>query len=378
KTSGPGGQPASRKDPGQQRTFPASAADLFASHDVGGESPDLLNDLFQRSARLQQACARHRSLGLVTGIFTHDPSRVAYCFLPKVGCTFWIRVFSFLHNFTGDAVSSPWDIPRLKVHGTRHSHGLPWGAVRDKAMHFLRFMFVRHPFSRLWSAYVDKLFLPDFWQEVGVPAVHRVRGQNATPAARKCGHDVTFPEFVQFSLTAHEPHWEPIYLRCDPCQFQPALVGSMKTFTQDSLFMLRRMGMDWVLRDVDYHAQKEKELTTLVHYNFERVRSKKFYTSCVNSTTLTRRLWKAFQVNGYIPDTAPVPKPSSGALSVREFQDQVLRAFRAASPNSKELKLQKQDYLRKALTSLSPELMAKVKAKYAPDMAYFGFDDTNY
>ena len=339
----------------------------------------LPDELSVRSERVDKQCREQHSRGHVVGVFTDDPSRVAYCFVPKVGSTFWIRVFSFLHNFTGENVDSPWKISRLKVHNNVHSHGVNWQNVRGKARDYLKFLFVRHPFSRLWSAYLDKFFLPGFWQEVGVRAMWKVRGARSTEHARRCGNDLTFPEFVEFSLLAREPHWDPIYLRCDPCQFRPTVVGSMKTFERDSLLVLKRMGMEWVLKDVDHQNQNEKELTTLIEYNFNLVHSRQyFYKSCTNDTRLAGLLWRTFQMNGYIPKNSRYEASSSGPFSLEKFKTRVLETFRASLPLKEQLKKQKRDFLRNALSSLSSELMEWVKFKYRQDMLYFGFDEENY
>ena len=388
-----------------------TAAGLSRARDAArDESEQLLVDLQRRSRRVEEECQKRHLRGHTLGVFTHDPSKVAYCFLPKAGCTFWIRVFSFLHNFTGEAVDSPWGISRLKVHNNQHSHGVGWGGVRHKAEDYMRFMFVRHPFSRLWSAYLDKLFLPDFWRQVGTSVVWNVRRKSASAVVSSnnnnnhqhqqqqqqqqqqrslaCGNDVTFAEFVEYSLLAHEPHWEPIYLRCDPCQYRPTVVGSMQTFERDSRHVLRRMGLEWVLQGVDRRGQEENELTTLVDYNFDLVRSQPaFYGACTNGSHLASLLWRTFQLNGYIPKgaayvsepepTSP-PRPPGSPFSVERFKARVVEAFRAALPLKAELRRQKRDFLRQALASLRPELMDWVKVKYQQDMLYFGFDEDNY
>ena len=48
----------------------------------------------------------------------------------------------------------------------------------------LRFMVTRDPFARLWSAYVDKFILPDFWGHTGIYVVRRFR-KNPTAVAKK-------------------------------------------------------------------------------------------------------------------------------------------------------------------------------------------------
>lgn len=55
-------------------------------------------------------------------------------------------------------------------------------------------MFTRQPYSKLLSAYVDKLYSPNpfFWGKIGR---HIVRKFRSRPSAKSvaCGHDVTFP-----------------------------------------------------------------------------------------------------------------------------------------------------------------------------------------
>nr|KAG5698876.1 hypothetical protein BaRGS_006770 [Batillaria attramentaria] len=233
-------------------------------------------------------------------------------------------------------------------------------------------MFVRDPFSRLWSAYIDKLFLPDFWSEIGVPAVRKIRGPNATAQARKCGNDVTFAEFVEYSLTSSEPHYDPIYKRCDPCQYRPTVIGTMETFARDSLFLLRRMGLEWVLKDVDHQEQQEKELTTLVDYNFERVSSRSFYLPCVTDERLAELLWAAFQFNGYIPQDVPY-KGAGREFSKEDFKSEVVRTFRQSQSRKSELKQQKKQIMKDAFGKLPKTLIEKIEAKYEPDIRYFGF-----
>lgn len=346
----------------------------FPQHDVSNESVALLAELHARTRHVQEACRQGgRVKGSLLGLFTDDASRVAYCFLPKVGCTFWIRVFSFLHNYTGDTgkVASPWDIPRLKVHGTPQAHGFSWSSVQNKAKDYLRFMFVRDPYSRLWSAYLDKLFLPDFWRELGVPTVAKIRGANATAHARRCGNDVTFDEFVRYSLISSEPHYNPIFQRCDPCQFRPTVIGSLDTFARDSQFLLRRMGMEWVLKDIDRNQQEEKELTTLVDYNYERVNELSFYKNCVTYRQLSEILWRAFQFNGYLPNDASYSAPAN--FSISEFKEKVVKAFVQAKPRKAELKQQKKDFMKKAYAGLPKSLLERIEYKYAPDIRYFNF-----
>lgn len=88
----------------------------------------------------------------------------------------------------------------------------------------VRFMFVREPYSRLLSAFVDKLFCPNpyFWKSIGTYIMKNFR-TNATEASMNCGHDVTFPEVVKYVIHAQQTgkhrdgHFIPTHDHCNLC-----------------------------------------------------------------------------------------------------------------------------------------------------------------
>ena len=123
------------------------------------------DELKARRRRVESVCresGHHR--GSVQGVFVSERHRLAYCFVPKAGCTFWKRVFGFLNNDTGlgRAPRSPFHIPRLHIHLNAHAYGRPWKACKDAVLReegeegkgegsgrpYLRFMFSRDPYSR--------------------------------------------------------------------------------------------------------------------------------------------------------------------------------------------------------------------------------------
>ena len=119
-----------------------------------------------------------------------------YCPLLKVGSTFFRRLFFAMeHNME---IKSPFDIGisrALDAKRTTLSKINPedrkWLEENATAI-----MWVRDPYARLLSGYVDKLFAPNpyFWNVIGghIISSHRPGG-----AEGKCFHDVTFPEFIK-------------------------------------------------------------------------------------------------------------------------------------------------------------------------------------
>ena len=120
--------------------------------------------------------------------------------------------------------------------------------ARSLQASFSSFLFVRHPFDRLRSAYENKIADPRFhilrsnptlWRNIVRHAVNftqegfneSLRNDNITR--------ITFREFIQYILhieatsRAHDPHWAPIERLCGPCQWNYQLIGHVETFHQD-------------------------------------------------------------------------------------------------------------------------------------------------
>ena len=67
-----------------------------------------------RNRRAQDACLNFAASSIQQVTVYKN---MAYCVVPKAGCTFWINVFRFLHGDTGRRMYvTPFDIPRLFTH----------------------------------------------------------------------------------------------------------------------------------------------------------------------------------------------------------------------------------------------------------------------
>lgn len=196
----------------------------------------------------------------------------------------------------------------------------------------------------------------------------------------RCGNDVTFSEFVQYLLTwaDSDSHWEPVHKRCNPCQFKPHVIVDVDTFSRDSLVVLRKMGIEWVMKNLSKTDQRKLELQTLIDYNFDLIAQSHQHRKCVSEKELASLLWRAFQINGYLPVQAFYSAHQDEHFSVHSFRSLVLEVYQDSSAMETELRSQKRQFMLESYRSLSPELLAKLQELYSHDFALFGYDNSPF
>ncbi|KAH9498607.1 hypothetical protein Btru_007775 [Bulinus truncatus] len=91
--------------------------------------------------------------------------------ISHAACTFWLNILRFVNNNTGGHMyQTSFDIPRMITHNIIYEKLTPVNLQIQSLPELskkIRFMFVRDPYSRLWSAWIDKFLLPDFWLQYG-------------------------------------------------------------------------------------------------------------------------------------------------------------------------------------------------------------------
>jgi len=174
----------------------------------------------------------------------------------QVACTNWKRVFMVLSGVdtaalgTGDDLSQiPADVAHKPSTLDRLSD-YPAGRAAEMLNTYTKFLFVRHPFERLLSAYRNKLEQRHqdssryFQSRFGRRIVRRYRA-NATERSLRHGDDVTFAEFAEFVAdtrdTVFNEHWAPVDRLCRPCAVNYDFIGKHESLFQDSDFLLRHV-----------------------------------------------------------------------------------------------------------------------------------------
>ena len=268
-----------------------------------------------------------------------------------------------------------------------------------------KFMFVREPYHRLWSAYVDKFLLPDFWHVDGDKILrHRAKvndissktdakKQNAgytgaekhdvtkDTRTKQCSDDITFTDFLDY-VTSVEPlglneHYRPYHFVCSPCIFRPQVIGKMETFAEDSGNILQRLNLSWVGKEVGTTEERAlHEMKMLIDDNFYGLRSDFFkLKGCMNSTGLAWRLWKAFQINGYLPRNVSLPLHPGQSVTMTQFRDLVFSTYRHTGVTSKQFwRDQKTRAFVDAYREVPDRVLEKVRKVFDADFRLFDYD----
>ncbi|KAL8614993.1 hypothetical protein ACOMHN_051854 [Nucella lapillus] len=280
---------------------------------------------------------------------------VNYCPIPKTGSTTWRGIFGSIKS------------ARRKLKGVEMS-------MEERGN--ISFAFVREPYSRLLSAYVDKLFTPNFLfsRMLGRYIVENFRF-NASALSRRCGFDVTFPEFIRYFIhmqttgIKRDLHFVPTHEQCLMCDQNYTFLGHLETIKEDIPYILEAMNSP-----VTYN-QNFDNVTIVKNTLLVLQRSRARFEPCMDLEEASRRLWKKWQIRGVLSKTQAFPLSGKKAwgISVSSLTEAGLAALGRSGTRGSRVG-QKREALREAFASISLEDKLKVRHFLQLDFQMFGFD----
>ena len=201
--------------------------------------------------------------------------------IKKVACTNLKRLMLVLSGLIApDDITL---IPRDVIHENNPLRKVEaFGDVELKRRGFkdyVKFLFVRHPFERLVSAYYDK-FVDNrtssvYRKNIGTQIIRLYRSEPSEQAL-EYGHDVTFPEFVSFVIDEWKSgrrkldvHWRPMSDLCLPCTIQYDFVGKFESFNEDLALLMKQINETKTMELV-FSSRNDKPVTSsrLVYDSF--------------------------------------------------------------------------------------------------------------
>ncbi|XP_071542915.1 carbohydrate sulfotransferase 11-like isoform X2 [Panulirus ornatus] len=182
-------------------------------------------------------------------LLVDDRHKAIYCYVPKVACTTWKRLWLILSGISN--ATNPLDIPEEKPHVDHHKMMLvkqPYNTtyLQRKLYTYTKFLVVRDPYERLVSAFRDKFEGTGsayYQQSYGYHIMKKYRHTFRGADIPKSGKGLTFTEFVRYIIDhpseRADEHWKPYSLLCYPCAIQYDVISKYETLAEDSERFLR-------------------------------------------------------------------------------------------------------------------------------------------
>ena len=195
----------------------------------------------------------------------------------QVACTNWKRIMMILTGSAGDRKKNPMDIQASDSHmrtGFKTLDQYSDEEIINRVRQYFKFMFVRHPFERLLSAYKNKFserYSVYFQKKFGRKIIRRYR-QEAKAESLVYGNDVTFREFVTYVLDPRthveglNEHWRQYYKLCHPCHLNYDVIGKYETLYSDASLVLDRAGVSDRVTFPTYPPETRKKRAKTVDY----------------------------------------------------------------------------------------------------------------
>ncbi|XP_068725625.1 carbohydrate sulfotransferase 11-like isoform X2 [Montipora capricornis] len=177
----------------------------------------------------------------------NDKYKVVYCFIPKVACTQWNKVFLTLDgrpNVTDRKVIH--NLTNFKFLSQHYSAE----EVELRLQTYFKFLFVRDPLERLLSAYEDKFGAHRPTWFYSQTFYRKMVDYFRSTVDRISGNKLTFRKFIHFISTIGfnaDRHWASYYNLCHPCDIPFDFIGHFNDMQEEAPYVLRRTGMDKVV-----------------------------------------------------------------------------------------------------------------------------------
>ena len=311
----------------------------------------------------------------------------AYCKVPKGGSTFWTQTFTVLMYGTSHA-KEIFNKPRTKVHSTLQKE-LTLNFQNIVQQNTESILVSRNPYSRLYSAFIDKAYLP-LMTSIATQALTFAAQASGDMTPKICPNVVTFEQFVSWVIAKAKGgatlnrHWAPIYSLSRPCDVKPRMLVKLESFSNDVEYALRDVGVDFdtfsAIIDALRAHRVEATIPGIVSTVQRRYASSKIIRDCYGNLGVEERLWRSFQIQGFLDKDVPFPAERlrnetlvSGIRNYDVFIDVILKAIRQHPLTSEESKRQRKRAIVEAYSTFSPDTIQGIKAVYYVDFMLYNY-----
>ncbi|XP_033744114.1 carbohydrate sulfotransferase 9-like [Pecten maximus] len=308
---------------------------------------------------------------------------ISVCKVAKAGSTFWAIVFLIVDR--GLPANEAFGIPRSKIHSissgltkTLPPHPQPLGT---KGV-----VISRDPYSRLYSAFIDKFYLLRFPQNAKTLAQSLGKGFYITKAG-KCGYDISFRDFLDSETTkalqgGHiNRHWCPVYTLCRVCDVEYQYVIQQETLTRDTEYIINQLNIrndiKATLTKMFHGSGTNKTMEGVIETMWGAHDSKMMRVCCTKKLAYFMKIWEGFKIQGYIRSNISFPLSAfqtENSVNAKGITKAVLIAMNTHPLSSTERKTQRRRALVKAYADMPKRIIAQIQEMYKMDFYLFGYD----
>ncbi|XP_060598876.1 carbohydrate sulfotransferase 9-like [Ruditapes philippinarum] len=346
---------------------------------------------FVQFDRLQQFRNQCESYNLLTNNTNSDEGmkvlyskqyRLAYRLVPKIGSTFMIQVYSILENNgkTGNLLN----LPRSSIHNKRVDRFRK--IISLSSLNTYTFLVMaRNPYSRLYSAYIDKVYI--------LNNLNLCSDIHSTLFRKKermflCKFDISFEQFLEYYLdkggSVLSGHYNPILshkIARKLCNLQNIIIVKQETFSEDMDHVFKSVhvkGKEYdVIYDVMHSKQTKITIGSIVKTVYQRFSSSLSLVTCLTWKEIAKKLWKSFQIQGYINEKSQFPEKKYQNLNDYKSDKYLIKVILQEvrrNPLSHEEKIkQRNEALIKAFTGVDKKYLRKIRELYAMDFNMFQY-----
>lgn len=207
---------------------------------------------------------------LLRQIIVDDTHKLLYCIVPKVACTNWKRVLQVLSGKYAHVE----DISKVDDSSFKLLLGYSQDGIEYRLNNYFKFMFVRHPLDRLFSAWNNKVHgnFSGIHKRYGISIVKNFR---KNPPANPKGDDVSLGEFFKYlastPISELNIHWMPYIELCQPCHIEYNYVGTYENLKNEAALLIKHIGLsekvNFPSRQSHYYRNSASNETKLNEWN---------------------------------------------------------------------------------------------------------------
>ena len=174
-------------------------------------------------------------------MFVNTELNMVGCAIPKVGSTYMKRLTSPNHdsnpNFNKEERPT---MEKFKPTKKKYIFNT-----------YKKFLMVRDPYDRLWSAYTSKILQArdGEFQLINRDIIKTIR-KTLSKKEKKCSDDVSFFEYVRYIIYCFRrnidfnPHWETYRRLCHPCMVDYDIILHLENFDSEVHYLLDSVGVE--------------------------------------------------------------------------------------------------------------------------------------